>query len=118
VGITVKQDDKSDIDIIPYLKALDGIKLVFEDKIPIEAYDRIKQEVERFTISKDRIKLVDIDKLLEVIVFNYMKYSFILNPLLDSVYHAFTVSVIHKLIFTKNIFLLRCLRTSIWVTVK
>ena len=42
VGIHVKQDDKSDIDIVPYVKALDGLKLIFEEKIPLEAYTRIK----------------------------------------------------------------------------
>jgi hypothetical protein len=93
VGIHIKQDDRSDIDIIPYLKALDGIKIVFEDKIPIEALGRIKQEVERFTITKDRIKVVDLDKLLEVIVSNYLKYAFVLNPQLDILFHSFTVSI-------------------------
>lgn len=68
VGINVKQDDKSDIDIIPYLKALDGIKIVFEDKIAVESYGRVKLEVEKFTITKDRAKVVDLDKLLEHII--------------------------------------------------
>ena len=79
VGINVKQDDKSDIDIVPYLKALDGIKLVFEDKIPIEGYGRIKQDVEKFTVTKERAKVVDIDKLLESIIQNYLRYSIILT---------------------------------------
>ncbi len=42
MGINIKQDDRSDIDIIAYLKALDGAKIIFEDKIPVEAYGRIK----------------------------------------------------------------------------
>ena len=86
----MKQDDKSDIDIVPYVKALDGLKLIFEEKIPLEAYTRIK-----FTITKDRMKVVDLDKLLELLCSNYLKYSFILciqsNERLDIIYHAFTV---------------------------
>ncbi len=42
MGINVKQDDKSDIDIVPYVKALDGIKIIFEEKIPLEGYIKIK----------------------------------------------------------------------------
>ena len=68
VGIHVKQDDKSDIDIVPYMKALDGIKIIFEEKIPLEGYIKMKQEVERFTISRERAKVVDLDRLLELIV--------------------------------------------------
>lgn len=75
------------------MKALDGIKVVFEDKIPIEAYGKIKNAIEKFTITKDRIKVVDLDKLLELMVQNYLKYSFLLNSNLDSVFHAFTVSI-------------------------
>ena len=80
VGINVKQSDKSDIDIVPYLKALDGIKVVLEDKIPVEAYGRVKVEVERFTITKDRAKVVDLDKLLELMVNTYLRYSNLLSP--------------------------------------
>jgi hypothetical protein len=87
----MKHDDRSDIDIIPYLKALDGVKVVFEEKIPIEGFERIKQDVEKFTITKDRVKVVDLDKLLELFVQNYLRYSYILNSNFDSVFHAFTV---------------------------
>eukprot|EP00347_Sterkiella_histriomuscorum_P015973 403354987 len=91
VGILIKQDDKSDIDIIPYLKALDGIKLVFEDKLPVEAYGRVRQEVDRFTITKERAKVVDLDKLLEHIIMNFLRYSTLLTNQMDQIYHAFTL---------------------------
>jgi hypothetical protein len=65
---------------VPYLKALDGIKIVFEERIPIEAYVRIKSDVDKITLTKDRVKVVDIDKLLELMVSDYLKYSFILIP--------------------------------------
>ena len=68
VDSNIKQDDRSDIDIAPLLKALDGIKQIFEDKIPIEAYSKLKTDVDRFTMTKERLKVVDIDRLLELLV--------------------------------------------------
>lgn len=64
---------------------------MFEDKIPIEANGRIRNTVEKITITKDRIKVVDLDKLLDLMVQNYMKYAYLLSPDLDLIFHAFTV---------------------------
>ena len=68
IGINIKQDDKLDIDAIPYVKALDGFKLVFEDKLPLESYNKTKSEIDKITVNKDRSKVVDLDKLLEIMV--------------------------------------------------
>jgi len=86
-----RSDEKSEIDIVSYLRAMEGIKMIFEDKIPIEAYGRVKQEVERFTITKDRVKVVDFDKLQDHVICSFQRYSAFLTHPLDQIYHAFTV---------------------------
>ena len=76
IGINVTQDDKSDIDVVPYLKAIDGIRTVFEDKIPTEAYARLRNEVERITVFQSRTKMIDLDKLMEVVIQNFLWFDF------------------------------------------
>ena len=72
---------------------MDGLKALFEDKVPVEAYGRLRQEVERFTITKDRIKVVDFDKLLDHIIAGFKRYASLLMQPLDLIYHAFTVKL-------------------------
>ena len=54
VGINIAPDDKSDIDVVPYLKAIDGIRLMFEDKIPTDAYARLRNDIDRITVITNR----------------------------------------------------------------
>ena len=74
VGVSIKFSDKDDVDIVPFLKAIDGIKIIFEDKIPLEAYARLKGEVERISFNKDRIKVVDLDRMQEILVNYYLRH--------------------------------------------
>jgi len=51
----------------------------------------VKHEVEKLTVTKDRVRVLDIDRLLELIVNQYLKYAFILNNEFDLIFHSFTL---------------------------
>jgi len=92
VGINIGVENKSEIDVVPFLKAMDGVRMMFEEKIPIEAMARVRAEVERIAISKERVKVVDLDKLMDTVIATYLRFSFSLHPKVDAFFNSFTVS--------------------------
>ena len=59
-------------DFAPFLKAVELFKEIFEDKIPV--YSRLKGKVEKMMITKSTMKIIDVDKFINFVIVNYMKY--------------------------------------------
>lgn len=75
----------------PFFKALEIFKELFEEKIPIAMYAKLKQQVEKMLITKATMKIIDVDKFLAFVLETYMKYYINFNSPTEIIYNAWTL---------------------------
>ena len=79
-------------DLGPFFKAVEVFKEIFEEKIPIAVYSKLKQYVEKkMIITKATMKLIDVDKFLNYVIVNYMKHYINYNSTSEIIYNAWTL---------------------------
>ena len=81
--INALKDETSDgiTDFGPFFKAVEIFKEIFEEKVPIAIYTKLKQQVEKKMISKATMKIIDVDNFLNFVLTNYMKHYINFNSL-------------------------------------
>ena len=82
---------EGEVEFGPFFKAVEVFKEVFEEKIPIAVYSKLKQQVEKMLISKSTMKIIDVDKFLEFVITNYMKYYINFNSTSEIIYNSWTL---------------------------
>lgn len=78
-------------DFGPFFKAVELFKEIFEEKIPILTYSRLKQQVDKMLVSKATMKIIDIDKFLNFVLTCYMRHYINFNSPSEIIYNAWTL---------------------------
>lgn len=91
--INAIKDEATDgvTDFGPFFKAVECFKEIFEEKIPITVYTRLKQQVDKMMISKATMKIIDVDSFLDFVITNYMKHYINFNSPSEIIYSAWTL---------------------------
>jgi hypothetical protein len=81
----------------PFFKAVDIFKELFEEKIPVQVYAKLKTQVEKMLITKLTMKIIDVDKFGSFVIANYMKYYINFNSPAEIIYNAWTLYERHSI---------------------